>query len=146
MKNPEAFDGKSSTAFNQWWEAVTMFLGFYPETGDQQKIAWIGTILSDTVLVWHLQRFREVKGNDTWVNYAAAIQAEYRNEREVADAQFKLGQQKYQGSIRTYLTEFRALNNFVKATEEGLREKNRSCDARQHPGRVIQPEPGQAYG
>jgi len=36
MKNLEAFDGKSSTAFNQWWEAVTMFLGFYPETGDQQ--------------------------------------------------------------------------------------------------------------
>jgi len=39
MKNPESFDGKSSTAFNQWWEAVTMFLGFYPETGDHQKIA-----------------------------------------------------------------------------------------------------------
>ena len=123
MKNPEAFDGKSSTAFNQLWEAVTMFLGFYPETGDQQKIAWIGRILSDTALVWHLQHFRELKGNNTWVNYAAAIQAEYRNEREAADAQLKPGQQKYQGSIRTYLTEFRALNNFAKATGEGLREK-----------------------
>jgi len=123
MKNPEAFDGKSSTAFNQWWEAVTMFLGFYPETGDQQKIAWVGTILSDTALVWHLQRFCELKGNDTWVNYAAAIQAEYRNEREAADAQLKLGQLKYRGSIRTYLMEFRALNNFVKAMGEGLREK-----------------------
>jgi len=51
MKNLESFDGKSSTAFNQWWEVVTMFLGFYPETGDQQKIAWVGTILSDTALV-----------------------------------------------------------------------------------------------
>jgi len=57
MKKPEAFDRKSSTAFNQWWEVVTMFLGFYPETGDQQKIAWVGTILSDTALVCHLQRF-----------------------------------------------------------------------------------------
>jgi len=123
MKNPEALDGKSSTAFNQWWEAVTMFLGLYPETGDQQKIAWVGTILSNTALVWHLHRFRELKGNDTWVNYTAAIQAEYRNEREAADAQLKLGQLKYQGSIRTYLTEFRALNNFAKATREGLREK-----------------------
>ena len=123
MKNAEAFDGKSSTAFNQWWEAVTMFLGFYPETGDQQKIAWIGTILSDTALVWHLQRFRELKGKDTWVNYAAAIQAEYRNEREAADAQLKLGQLKYQGLICSYLTEFRALNNFAKATGEDLREK-----------------------
>jgi len=123
MKNPESFDGKSSTAFNQGWEAVTMFLGFYPEMGDQQKIAWVGTILSDTALVWHLQRFRELKGNDTWVNYAAAIQAEYRNERDAADAQLKLGQLKYQGSIRTYLTEFRALNYFARATGEGLREK-----------------------
>jgi len=100
-----------------------MFLGFYPETGDQQKIAWVGTILSDTALVWHLQCFCELKGNDTWVNYVAAIQAEYRNEREAADTQLKLGQLKYQGSIRTYLTEFRALNNFAKATGEGLREK-----------------------
>ena len=123
MKNPESFDGKSSTSFNQWWEAVTMFLGFYPETGDQQKIAWVGTILSNTALVWHLQRFRELKGNDTWVNYVAAIQAEYRNEREAADAQLKLGQLKYQGSIRAYLTEFRALNNFARATGEALREK-----------------------
>ena len=123
MKNPESFDGKSSTALNQWWEAFTMFLGFYPETGDQQKIAWVVTILSDTALVWHLQCLRELKGNDTWVNYVAAIQAEYRNEREAADAQLKLGQLKYQGSIRTYLTELRALNNFAKATGEGLREK-----------------------
>ena len=123
MKNLEAFDGKSSTAFNQLWEAVTMFLGFYPEMGDQQKIVWVGTILSDTALVWHLQCFRELRGNDTWVNYAAAIQAEYRNEREAADAQLKLGQLKYQGSIRAYLTEFRALNNFARATGEGLREK-----------------------
>jgi len=123
MKNPEAFDGKSSTTFNQWWEAVTMFLGLYPETGDQQKIAWVGTILSDTALVWHLQRFRELKGNDTWVNYTAAVQAEYRNERVAADAQLKLGQVKYHGSIRTYLTEFLALNNFARATGEGLREK-----------------------
>jgi len=123
IKKPKAFDGKCSTAFNQWWEAVTMFLGFYPEMGDQHKIALVATILSDTALVWHLQRFRELKGNDTWVNYAAAIQAKYRNEREAADAQLKLGQLKYQGSIRAYLTKFRALNNFAKAMREGLREK-----------------------
>jgi len=95
MKNLESFDRKSSTTFNQWWEAVTMFLGFYLETGDSQKIAWVGTILSDTALEWHLQRFHKLKGNDTWVNYVAAIQAEYRNEREAADAKLKLGQLKY---------------------------------------------------
>ena len=52
-----------------------------------------------------------------------AIRAEYWNEREVADAPLKLGQLKYKGSIRTYMTEFRALNNFTQATWKGLREK-----------------------
>ena len=52
-----------------------------------------------------------------------AIRTEYRNEREAADAQLKLGQLKYQGSIRAYLTEFQMLNNFVRATREARREK-----------------------
>ena len=100
-----------------------MYLGFYPETNDRQKIAWVGTLLSDTALVWHLQRYRELGDNDTWVHYVAAIKAEYHNEREAADAQAKLGQLRYQGSIRAYMTEFRALNNFARATGESLREK-----------------------
>ena len=100
-----------------------MYLGFYPETIDRQKIAWVGTLLTDTALVWHLHRYRELWDNDTWVNYTAAIRAEYRNEREAADAQLKLRQLKYQGSIHAYLTEFRALNNFARATGEVLWEK-----------------------
>jgi len=92
MENPEKFDRNSSSTFNQWWESVTMYLGFYPETIDSQKIAWVRTLLSDTALVWHLHRYRELGETDTWVNYTAAIQAEYRNEREAADAQLKLGQ------------------------------------------------------
>ena len=123
IENPDKFDGKNTTSFNQWWEAVTMFLRFYPETSDRQKIAWLGTLLTDTVKAWHLNRYRDLGDVDTWVNYAAAIRAEYRNEREVADAQLKLGQLRYQGSIRSYLTEFQALNNFTPATGEGLREK-----------------------
>jgi len=34
MKNPEPFNGKNTSNFNQWWESVTMYLGFYPETMD----------------------------------------------------------------------------------------------------------------
>jgi len=34
MENPAKFNGKSITTFNQWWESVTMYLGFYPETVD----------------------------------------------------------------------------------------------------------------
>jgi len=122
MENPEKFDRKSSSTFNQWWESVTMYLGFYPETIDRQKIAWVGTLLTDTALVWSLHRYRELRENDTWANYSAAIRAEYRNEREAAEVQLKLGQLKYQGSICAYLTEFRALNNFARATGEALRE------------------------
>jgi len=91
IKNPETFDGKSSTAFNQWWEALTMYLGFYPETMDQQMIAWVGTLLTDTALAWHLHQYQELQDNDTWTNYAAAIRAEYHNERKAADAKLKLG-------------------------------------------------------
>ena len=39
------------------------------------------------------------------------------------DTQHKLGLLKYQGSIRAYLTECQALNNFVRATGEALQEK-----------------------
>jgi len=123
MENPAKFDGKSPTAFNQWWESVTLYLGFYPETVDRQKIAWVGTLLSDKALVWHLHRNRELRDNDTRANYSAAIRTEYRNEREAADAQLKLGQLKYQGDIWAYMTEFRALNNYTRAAGEGLQEK-----------------------
>ena len=123
MENPEKFDRKSPKAFNQWLESVTMYLRFYPETIDRQKITWVGTLLMDMALVWHLPRHRELRDNDTWVTYSMAIRPEYRNEREAADAQLKLGQLRYQGSIRTYLMEFRALNLFTRATGEALKEK-----------------------
>jgi len=123
MKNPDPFNGKSTTNFNQWWESVTMYLGFYAETVDRQKIAWIGTLLTDTALSWHLHRYRELGDADTWVNYSAAIRAEYHNDREAANAQQKLGQLRYQGCIRTYITELRSLNNFARANGESLQEK-----------------------
>jgi len=123
MKNPEPFNGKNTTNFNQWWESVTMYLEFYPETVDRQKIAWIGTLLTDTALSWHLHRYRDLGDTDTWVNYSAAIRAEYHNDREAADAQQKLGQLRYQGCFRTYITELRSLNNFARANGEGLRDK-----------------------
>jgi len=100
-----------------------MYLGFYPETVDRQKIAWIGTLLTDTALSWHLHRYRDLGDTDTWVNYSAAIGAESHNDREAADAQQKLGQLRYQGCIRTYITELQSLNNFARANGESLREK-----------------------
>ena len=80
MENLAKFDGKNPTIFNQRWESVTMYLRFYPETSDRQKIAWVGTLLTDTALVRHLHQHRELQDNDTWANYLAVIRTEYRNE------------------------------------------------------------------
>jgi len=53
LKNPESFDRKPTSAFNVWWESVLEYIGFYPGTLDAQKIAWVGTLLSDTAKAWH---------------------------------------------------------------------------------------------
>jgi len=123
MANPETFDGSPSTSFNTWWRSVTKYLGFYPETGDRQKIAWVGSLLTGTAKAWDLHRYDTMGEADTWVNYSSAIRTEYMDMREAANAQIKLGQLKYSGDIRAYFTEFRALNQYARATGEGLQEK-----------------------
>jgi len=123
MENPEPFDGKPTTPFNNWWKTVTKYLSFYPETSDQQKIVWVGTLLTGTAKAWDLHRYDMMGENDTWTNYSAAIRTEYFDSREAAGAQLKLSQLKYSGDIRAYMTEFRALNNLARATGESLQEK-----------------------
>jgi len=66
LKNPESFDRKPTLAFNVWWESVLEYIGFYPETLDTQKIAWVGTLLSDTAKAWHQHRRRTMADRDTW--------------------------------------------------------------------------------
>jgi len=102
---------------------VTKYLSFYPETGDQQRIAWVGTLLTGTTKAWDLHRYDTLGEGNTWVNYSAAIQAEYLDTREAGNAQLKLSQLKYNGDIRSYFTEFWALNNYACATGEGLQAK-----------------------
>ena len=123
MTNPDTFDRSPTTSFNTWWRSVTKYLGFYRETGDRQKIAWVGTLLTGTARAWDLHRYDTLGEVDTWFNSSAAIRAEYLDMREAASAQQKLGQLKYTGDIRAYLTEFRALNHYVRSTGEGLQEK-----------------------
>jgi len=123
LKNPESFDGKPTSAFNVWWESVLEYIGFYPKTLDTQKIAWVGTLLSDTTKTWHQYRRRTMADRNTWARYTAAIRAEFRDTREAANAQLKLSQLRYKGDIKDYFTEFRALNVYARATGEGLREK-----------------------
>jgi len=100
MTNPETFDGKPTTPFNHWSKSVTKYLSFYPDTGDQQKIAWVGTLLTGTAKAWDLHRYDTMGENDSWSQYATAIRAEYLDTREAANAQLKLSQLKYTGDIR----------------------------------------------
>jgi len=55
MKNPDPFNGKNTTNFNQWWESVTMYLGFYPETMNRVKdirvIGCVGTPWLDHITI-----------------------------------------------------------------------------------------------
>jgi len=123
LKNPESFDRKPSSAFNVWWESVLKYIWFYPETVDTQKIAWVGTLLSDTVKSWHQHRCRMMADRDTWACYTTAIRAEFWDTREAANAQLKLSQLQYKRDIKAYFTEFRTVNVYAQATGEGLREK-----------------------
>ena len=92
LKNPESFNEKPASAFNVWWESVLEYISFYPETLDVQKIAWVGTLLSDTAKGRHQHRRRTMADRDTWARYTAAIWAEFRDTREAANAQLKLSQ------------------------------------------------------
>jgi len=123
MENAEPFDRKPTTPFNIWWQSVVKYLGFYPETSDQQKITSIGTLLTGTTKAWDLHQYTTLGDNDTGANYSTDIRTEYFDSREAANAQLKLNQLKYMGDIRAYMTELRALNNYARATGEGLQEK-----------------------
>jgi len=92
LKNPESFDEKPASAFNVWWESVLEYIGFYPETLDAQKIAWVGTLLSDTAKGRHQHRRWTMADRDTWARYTVAIWAEFRDTREAANTQLKLSQ------------------------------------------------------
>ena len=122
MENPEKFDGKPKTPFRTWWESVQEFTAFYPETAGRQWITWVGTLLTDEAKEWHQHRRRTIGEVDTWVDYQAAIQEEYHDPREAAAAFVKLGQLRYKGDIKAYLTALRALNIHAGATGQGLQQ------------------------
>jgi len=134
MTNPKTFNGKPSALFNIWWKLVTKYLGFYPETGEQQKITCVETLLTSTAKAWDLHRYDTFGASDSWANYSVAIRAECVDTREAANAQLKLSQLKYMRDIRAYMTEFRALNNYTQAHWRRTAGKNRpshdGCGAR----------------
>jgi len=66
LENPAKFDGKPKTPFRTSWDSVRDYIIFYPETSGIQRIAWIGTLLTDEAKEWHQARRRQVGDDDTW--------------------------------------------------------------------------------
>jgi len=123
LDNPTKFDGKPKTPFRTWWDSVRDYIRFYPETSGIQRIAWVGTLLTDEAKEWHQARRRLVADEDTWNAYSEAIQDEYLDPREAATAFNQITALRYKGDIKAYLTEFRALNIHARVTGEALQNK-----------------------
>ena len=123
LDNPTKFDGKPKTPFRTWWDSVRDYIRFYPETSGIQKIAWVGTLLTDEAKEWH-QAWRRLVGDaDTWIVYLEAIQDEYLDPSEAATAFNQMSALHYKGDIKVYLTAFRALNIHARVTGEALQNK-----------------------
>jgi hypothetical protein len=123
LDNPAKFDGKPRTPFRTWWDSVRDYIRFYPETTGIQRIAWLGTLLTDEAKEWHQARRRLVSDEDTWNAYSEAIQDEYLDPREAATAFNQLSALRYKGDIKAYLTAFRALNIHARVNGEALQNK-----------------------
>jgi hypothetical protein len=123
LDNPSKFDGKPKTPFRTWWDSVRDYIRFYPETSGIQRIAWLGTLLTDEAKEWHQARRRLVGDQDTWNAYSEAIQDEYLDPREAATAFNQISMLRYKGDIKAYLTAFRALNIHARVTGEALQNK-----------------------
>jgi len=123
LENPTKFDGKPKTPFRTWWDSVRDYIRFYPETSGIQRIAWIGTLLTDGAKEWHQARRRLVGDADTWNAYSEALQDEYLDPREAATAFTQLSALRYKGDIKAYLMAFGALNIHARVTGEALQSK-----------------------
>jgi len=105
LANPSAYDGKPATPFRPWWESVKEFIHFYPQTAGFRRIIWVGTLLTDEALEWHQARRRDYE-EDSWEAYSVAIQQEYLDPHEAAQALQKMWALQYKGDIKAYLTSF----------------------------------------
>jgi hypothetical protein len=124
LPKPESYDGKPTTPFRPWWKTVRHYFRFYPNTLDAQRIAFVGALLTNDAKEWHQERDEMVteNGEDTWVAYSAAIQAEYLDQREGASAHVQLKALEYKGKVKAYLTAFMTLNRRAGSSGEDMQD------------------------
>jgi hypothetical protein len=124
LPTPGTFDGKPKTPFRPWWKTIRHYFRFYPATTDEQRIAFVGALLTDEAKAWHHDRddliTEDPRRRDNWVAYSEAIITEYTDPHEAATAHEQLQNLRYKGDIKAYLTAFKTLNRVAGSNGEGL--------------------------
>jgi len=121
-QKPPTYDGKPATSFRLWWNKVVEYFTFYPLTGDKQKIAFIGSLLTDEAQEWHQHRSLTLGGNDTAAAYWDAIKAEYVDPMEAYTSHRKLRELRYKGDIKAFLVSFKTINRHAGVNGTSLKE------------------------
>ena len=121
-QKPPTFDGKPATPFRLWWNRVKEYFDFYPQTGDRQKIAFIGSLLTDEAQEWHQYRYQKLGNNDTAAAYWDAIQEEYVDPMEAYTNHRKLRELRYKGDIKAFLVSFKTINRHAGVNGTSLKE------------------------
>jgi hypothetical protein len=122
MRDPGEFDGKPKSDFRSWWRMVEGYFRCYPDTLDAQRIAWVGSLLTNEAREWHLARELRTRLQDTWNAYSEAIQEQYLDPEEAATAYDEIAALRYKGDIKAYLVTFEALNHHAQITGQALRK------------------------
>jgi len=122
MRDPGEFDGKPKSDFRSWWRMVEAYFRCYPNTLDAQRIAWVGSLLTNEAREWHLARELRTRLQDTWNAYSEAIQEQYLDPEEASTAYDTLAALRYKGDIKAYLVTLEALNHQAQITGQPLRK------------------------
>jgi hypothetical protein len=101
---------------------VEAYFRCYPNTLDAQRIAWVGSLLTNEAREWHLARELRTRLQDTWNAYSEAIQEQYLDPEEASTAYDALAALRYKGDIKAYLVTFEALNHQAQITGQPLRK------------------------
>ncbi|KAG6123951.1 hypothetical protein E4U38_008390 [Claviceps purpurea] len=125
---PVRFTGKNLTITRAWWATVIFYLDANTDSLDTDmiKINWVGSLLADLALVWHIHRAdRHAPPHqpDTWTSYSKAFKVRFTDKAEDSKNYTQMMELQYKGDTDEYLTQFLELNTSGQAL--GLGERRR---------------------
>ena len=127
MKEPECYNDKDKSKFLAWWQTVTEYMDFHPGsfTTDEQKIAWVSSIMTDKAIEWHQKRGENAKLMglaDTWAAYTEALKLRFKDSARAHNDWRKMQELKYDHDISAYVTKLQEYNYSVSQSGIALRE------------------------